>query len=102
MNIFIQHLFIYLFIVFDCLAELIKNLNCFFLVLYLTNTNYTYTLMSEGKKKKQRKLLENNKWLKGIKKELVKKKQQQQKPTTNLFLDSFRMKQRARKPEIHN
>ena len=61
--------------------------------------------MSEGKKK-QRKLLENNKWLKGIKKELVKKKkqqqQQQQKPTTNLFLDSFRMKQRARKPEIHN
>ena len=29
--------------------------------------------MSEGKKK-QRKLLENNKWLKGIKKELVKKK----------------------------
>ena len=28
--------------------------------------------------------------------------QQQQKPTTNSFLDSFRMKQRTRKPEIHN
>ena len=51
-----------------------KNLNCFFLVLYLTNTNYTYTLMSEGKKRQQQKLLQNNKWLKGIKKDLVKKK----------------------------
>ena len=92
----------YLFIVFDCLAELNKESKLFFfLVLYLTNTNYTYTLMSEGKKRQQQKLLQNNKWLKGIKKDLVKKKQQQ-KPTTNLFLDSFRMKQRARKPEIHN
>ena len=65
----------YLFIVFDCLAELKKESKLFFfLVLYLTNTNYTYTLMSEGKKRQQQKLLQNNKWLKGIKKDLVKKK----------------------------
>ena len=64
------YLFIYLLYLIAW-QNWIKNLNFFFLVLYLTNTNYTYTLISEGKK--QQKLLDNNKWLKGIKKDLVKK-----------------------------
>ena len=50
-----------------------KNLNCFFFSI----VPYKYKLylyFNVGRKKKQQKLLENNEWLKGIKKDLVKKK----------------------------
>ena len=58
---------IFLFNIYLCiyLLYLIAWQNWIKNLLYLTNTNYTYTLMSEGKKKQQ-KLLENNEWLKGI------------------------------------
>ena len=81
----------------------IKSLNCFFFS--IVPYKYKLYLYFNVGRKNQQKLLDNNEWLKGIKKDLEKKKQQQQqqqKPTTNLFLDSFRMKQGTRKPEIHN
>ena len=62
----------YLFIVFDCLAELKKESKRFFFLSIVPYKYKLYLYFNVGRKKQQ-KLLDNNEWLKGIKKDVVKK-----------------------------
>ena len=55
----------YLFIVFDCLAELNKESKLFFFFSIVPYKYKLYLYFNVGRKNQQ-KLLDNNEWLKGI------------------------------------